>query len=83
MEPPDQDPTHVRVVFNFQRNTLDRVTQVAGNRPLGDVVSDALNLYFALRSQAAEGFTEIVTRNPATEDTRLMTWKRLDEPTTH
>jgi len=65
-----------RVVFTFDEDSLERlneIQQIGQFASLGEAVSDSLRINHALQTQAAEGFTEIIVRNPVTGQERVMT----------
>jgi hypothetical protein len=58
-----------RVVFTFDDNSLESLKQIQHRGDyvsMGTAVRDAVQLSEVLQDQAADGFTEIVLRNPKT-----------------
>ncbi|MGA2742109.1 MAG: hypothetical protein ABSG65_32295 [Bryobacteraceae bacterium] len=58
-----------RVVFTFDQNSLDTLNAVKKNGDfgsLGTAVRESLTLSEVLQGQAAQGFNEVVVRNPKT-----------------
>jgi hypothetical protein len=70
-----------RVVFNFDNRSLAGLQQLKEQTKvatLGDVVSDSLQISHALMTQAANGFSEVVVRNPKTNAERVMVIPNLN-----
>jgi len=66
--------TH-RVVFSFDEHSLESLQQIKDQgrfSSMGEAVRESLQINRALQSQAAQGFTEIVARNPDTNAQRVM-----------
>jgi hypothetical protein len=58
-----------RVVFTFDDNSLDSLKQLQSRgdyTSMGTAVRDAVQLSEVLQGQVADGFTEVVLRNPKT-----------------
>jgi hypothetical protein len=68
-------PKSKRVLFTFDPrnyNNLLEVTNNGGFQSAADAVRDALQVIRSLQQQAAQGFTEVVTRNPQTGQERVI-----------
>ena len=64
-----------RVVFSFNDNSLDSLKQVQsrGDFPsMGTAVRESIQISEILQDQVAEGFTEIVLRNPRTNQEKTI-----------
>jgi hypothetical protein len=64
-----------RVVFSFNEAGLDTLKQVQakGNFPsMGTAVRESIQISELLQDQAAEGFTEVVLRNPRTNQEKII-----------
>jgi len=58
-----------QVIFSFDERSLESLRKMTeqGRYPsMASVVKDSLQINHALQSQAAQGFTEIIVRNPKT-----------------
>jgi len=69
-----------RVVFTFDDHsvrTLEQMTQEGRFSSMADTVRESLQISRALQTQAQKGFTEIVVRNPDTDQERVMVLPRL------
>ena len=68
-------PKTRRVVFSFDERSLDsleRLTEQGHFSSMGETVRESLQIARALQSQATQGFTEVVVRNPETGEERVM-----------
>ena len=68
-------PKTQRVVFTFDERSLESLKTMTdqGRYPsMANAVKDSLQITHALQNQAAQGFTEIIVRNPATNDERVI-----------
>ena len=64
-----------RVVFTFDERSLEsleRLKEQGHFSSLADTVRESLQVSRALQTQANQGFTEIVVRNPETKEERVM-----------
>jgi hypothetical protein len=64
-----------RVVFTFDEGSLDSLKQVQsrGDFPsMGTAVRESIQLSEILQDQVAAGFTEVVLRNPATNQEKTL-----------
>ena len=64
-----------RVVFSFDDKSLESLKQITEQGRYGsmaETVRDSLQISKALQSQANQGFSEIVVRNPETREERVI-----------
>jgi hypothetical protein len=64
-----------RVVFRFYERSYDSLQQIKDRgrfSSMGEVVKESLQISRALQSQASQGFSEIVVRNPETKEERVI-----------
>ena len=64
-----------RVIFNFDERSLESLQKMTeqGRYPsMASAVKDSLQISHALQSQAAQGFTELIVRNPETNEERVI-----------
>ena len=64
-----------RVVFSFDERSLEslqRIKEQGRFSSMAEAVRESLQISRALQSQAEEGFTELVVRNPATGAERVI-----------
>jgi Arc/MetJ-type ribon-helix-helix transcriptional regulator len=64
-----------RVVFMFDDRSLATLQEMTKDGPyasMADTVRDSLQISRALQTQAQKGFTEIVVRDPETEEERVL-----------
>lgn len=64
-----------RVAFTFDErslSTLEEMTEQGNFSSMADTVRESLQISQALQSQAKHGFTEIVVRNPDTDEERVI-----------
>ena len=64
-----------RVVFSFDARSLEsleRLTEEGRFSSMADTVRESLQISRALQSQANQGFTEVVVRNPETNEERVL-----------
>jgi hypothetical protein len=64
-----------RVVFTFDQSSLETLNEVKENGAfpsMGSAVRESLTLSNTLQNQVAEGFTEIVVRNPKTNQEKTI-----------
>lgn len=64
-----------RVAFTFDErslSTLEDMTEQGNFSSMADTVRESLQISQALQSQAKHGFTEIVVRNPDTDEERVI-----------
>ena len=63
-----------RVVFSFDERSYDSLQQIKDRgrfSSMGEAVRESLQISRALQSQASQGFSEIVVRNPETKEERV------------
>jgi Arc/MetJ-type ribon-helix-helix transcriptional regulator len=68
-------PKNKRVVFSFDERSLEsleKLTQQGRFSSMADTVRESLQISRALQSQAGQGFTEVVVRNPETNEERVL-----------
>jgi Arc/MetJ-type ribon-helix-helix transcriptional regulator len=68
-------PKNKRVVFSFDERSLEsleKLTQQGRFSSMADTVRESLQISRALQSQAGQGFTEVVVRNPGTNEERVL-----------
>lgn len=68
-------PKTQRVVFSFDERSLESLQRIKehGNfSSMGEAVRESLQISRALQSQAHQGFSEIVVRNPETKEERVI-----------
>lgn len=61
-----------RIVFTFDEKSLNILKSLANGGSLAGAIREALQVDFTLRSQARQGFNEIILRNPETREERRM-----------
>ncbi len=64
-----------RVVFSFDDRSLEslqRIKEQGRFSSMADAVRESLQISRALQSQAEQGFTELVVRNPETGEERVI-----------
>jgi Arc/MetJ-type ribon-helix-helix transcriptional regulator len=64
-----------RVIFSFDERSLESLQKMTeqGRYPsMASAVKDSLQISNALQSQAAQGFTELIVRNPETNEERVI-----------
>ena len=64
-----------RVVFSFDDRSLEsleRMTKQGRYPSMANAVRDSLQITRALQSQAEQGYTEIIVRNPETNEERVI-----------
>ena len=72
-----------RVVFSFDDRSLEnleRMTEQGRYPSMANAVRDSLQITRALQSQAEKGFTEIIVRNPETNEERVIVVPELHSP---
>lgn len=65
-----------RVMFTFDDRsygTLKRITEEGKFSSMADTVRDSLMIAGSLQNQSQEGFTEVIVRNPKTNEKRIIT----------
>lgn len=68
-------PKTQRVVFSFDERSLESLQKIRDQgrfSSMGEAVRESLQISRALQSQAAQGFTEILVRNPETNEERVI-----------
>lgn len=64
-----------RVVFTFDVRSLEslqKLTEQGRFSSMADTVRESLQISRALQSQAGQGFTEVMVRNPETHEERVL-----------
>src|SRR6266508_2372573 len=64
-----------RVVFSFHERSLEslqKITEQGRFASLADTVRESLQISRALQTQAQQGFTEVIVRNPETDEERVL-----------
>jgi hypothetical protein len=61
-----------RVIFTFDQKSYATLKTLAGDGSLASAVRDSLYLMRALQQQEQQGFTELIVRNPRTNEERVM-----------
>ena len=64
-----------RVVFTFDERSfesLEKLTEQGRTGSMAHTVRDSLQVARALQSQAQNGYTEVVVRNPETNEERVL-----------
>ena len=62
-----------RVVFSFDERSLEslqKITEQGRFASMADTVRESLQISRALQTQAQQGFTEVIVRNPETDEER-------------
>ena len=73
-----------RVVFSFDERSYDSLQQIKDRgrfSSMGEAVRESLQISRALQSQASQGFSEIVVRNPETKEERAIVVPNLQTAT--
>jgi hypothetical protein len=74
-----------RVVFSFDERSLEGLQKIKEQgrfASMGEAVRESLQISRALQSQATQGFSEIVVRNPETKEERVIVIPTLHLATT-
>ena len=69
------ETTSQRVVFSFDERSLEslkKLTEQGRFSSMADTVRDSLQISRALQSQAQHGYTEVILRNPDTNQERVL-----------
>lgn len=64
-----------RVVFSFDERSLEsleKLTEQGRFASMADTVRESLQISRALQAQAQQGFTEVIVRNPETDEERVL-----------
>lgn len=64
-----------RVVFSFDERSLEsleKLTEQGRFSSMADTVRESLQISRALQAQAQKGFTEVIVRNPETDEERVL-----------
>jgi Arc/MetJ-type ribon-helix-helix transcriptional regulator len=64
-----------RVVFSFDERSLEslqKLTEQGRFASMADTVRDSLQVTRALQTQAQHGYTEVIVRNPETNEERVL-----------
>ena len=78
-------PKNKRVVFTFDERSLQslqKLTEQGRFSSMADTVRDSLQVRGALQSQAGQGFTEVIIRNPETKEERVLVIPTLQTTST-
>jgi len=62
-------------VFSFDERSYESLQQIKDRgrfKSMGEAVRESLQISQSLQSQASQGFSEIVVRNPETKEERVM-----------
>ena len=71
---------HKRVIFTFAPESLtalEDIQETGGYATLADTVKDSLQILWAIQKGAKQGYTELILRNPKTDNEKIV----LDYPT--
>ena len=71
-----------RVVFSFDERSLEsleKLTEQGRFSSMADTVRESLQISRALQSQANQGFTEVLVRNPETNEERVLVIPALQQ----
>ena len=74
--------TTQRVVFTFDERSLEslkKITEQGNFASMAETVRESLQINRALQRQAQNGFTEVVVRNPKTNEERVIVIPSLDD----
>lgn len=77
-------PKTRRVVFSFDERSLDSLQKIREQgrfASMGEAVRESLQISKALQTQANQGFSEIVVRNPETKQERVLVIPSLQSST--
>ncbi len=69
-----------RVVFSFDERSLEsleKLTEQGRFGSMANTVRDSLQVTRALQSQAQDGYTEVIVRNPETNKERVLVFPNL------
>lgn len=64
-----------RVVFSFDERSLEsleKLTEQGRFASMADTVRESLQISRALQAQAQQGYTEVIVRNPETDEERVL-----------
>jgi hypothetical protein len=76
-------PKAQRVVFSFDERSLESLQKIKEQgrfTSMGEAVRESLQISRALQSQATQGYSEIVVRNPETKEERVIVVPALQVP---
>jgi hypothetical protein len=76
-------PKAQRVVFSFDERSLESLQKIKEQgrfTSMGEAVRESLQISRALQSQATQGYSEIVVRNPETKEERVIVVPALQAP---
>ncbi len=68
-------PKNQRVMFTFDERSLESLQKMREQgrfASMGEAVRESLQISRALQSQATQGFSEIIVRNPETREERVI-----------
>ncbi len=77
-------PKTRRVVFSFDERSLEslqKLTEQGRFSSMADTVRESLQISRALQGQAHQGYTEVVVRNPETNEERVLVIPNLQAGT--
>lgn len=69
-----------RIKFNFDDvsfRTLEKLRILSGYSTLGESVRDCIKIFATIDEQAHKGFTEVILRNPHTDEELLLNISRI------
>jgi SpoU rRNA methylase family enzyme len=75
-------PNQKRVVFTFDDRSLEslkEITEQGHFSSMAETVRESLQINRALQRQAQSGFTEVVVRNPKTNEERVIVIPSLED----
>lgn len=64
-----------KVIFSFapeSLSALEDIQETGGYATLADTVKDSLKIMWTIQNLAKEGYTELIVRNPKTDNERLV-----------
>lgn len=64
-----------RVIFSFDERSLESLEKLTAEgrfASMADTVRESLQISRALQSQAQQGFSEVIVRNPETDEERVL-----------
>jgi Arc/MetJ-type ribon-helix-helix transcriptional regulator len=71
-----------RVLFTFDPQSYENLRRLTAQGPfasMAEAVRDSVQMSKVLRKQAEQGFTEVVVRNPATKEERVLVIPSLQD----
>ena len=67
--------THKKVVFTFEPESLAALEEMqarGGYASLAETVKDSLQILWAIQKGAKQGYTELILRNPDTDNEKIV-----------